>query len=103
MNVDDNYAYNTTNTVLVSVDYLDSGNGTLDLQYDSPGSTIPDMFKGSEIVHYGDTGTWQTHDFVLDDAILTDRSNGSDFRLAHDGSNVEIKIAAVRLPSSRST
>jgi hypothetical protein len=97
MNVDDNYAYNTTDTVLVSVDYFDSGNGTLDLQYDSPGPTIPDMFKPSEIVHYGNSGTWQTHDFVLDDAILTDRTNGSDFRIAHDGSNVEIEVAAVRV------
>lgn len=97
MNVNDNYAFNTTDTVLVSVDYFDSGNGTLDLQYDSPGPTIPDMFKPSAIVHYGDSGTWQTHDFVLDDAILTNRSNGSDFRIAHDGSNVEVKVAAVRV------
>jgi hypothetical protein len=97
MNVNDNYAYNTTDTVLASVDYFDSGNGTLDLQYDSPGPTIPNMFKPSQIVSYGNSGTWQTHDFVLDDAILTDRTNGSDFRIAHDGSNVEVKVAAVRV------
>ena len=97
MNVEDNYAYNTADTVLVSVDYFDSGSGNLLLQYDSPGPTIPDMFKPSETVHYGNTGTWQTHDFVLDDAILTNRSNGSDFRIAHDGSNVELKVAAVRV------
>ncbi|QUQ62561.1 glycosyl hydrolase family 28-related protein [Kutzneria sp. CA-103260] len=97
MNVADSYAYNTTNVVLVSVDYLDAGNGTLDLQYDSPGNDLPQKFKPSEIVHYGDTGTWQTHDFVLSDAILTNRTNGSDFRIAHDGSNVEVKVAAVRV------
>ncbi|MFC0545918.1 discoidin domain-containing protein [Kutzneria chonburiensis] len=103
MNVADSYAYNTKDVVLVSIDYLDAGNGTLDLQYDSPGQDLPDKFKPSEIVHYGDTGSWQTHDFVLDDSILTNRTNGSDFRIAHDGSTVEIKVAAVRVTVIPST
>ncbi|MEV6611160.1 glycosyl hydrolase family 28-related protein [Kutzneria sp. NPDC051319] len=103
MNVADSYAYDTRNIVLVSVDYLDAGNGTLDLQYDSPGQDLPDKFRPSEIVRYGDTGTWQTHDFVLDDSILTNRTNGSDFRVAHDGSDVEVKVAAVRVTVVPST
>jgi hypothetical protein len=103
MNVADSYAYDTKDVVLVSIDYLDAGNGTLDLQYDSPGQDLPDKFKPSEIAHYGDTGTWQTHDFVLDDSILTNRTNGSDFRIAHDGSAVELKIAAVRVTVVPST
>ena len=103
MNVADSYAYNAKDIVLVSIDYLDAGNGTLDLQYDSPGNDLPDKFKPSEIVRYADTGTWQTHDFVLDDAILTNRTNGSDFRIAHDGDNVEVKVAAVRVTVIPST
>ncbi|REH54071.1 pectate lyase-like protein [Kutzneria buriramensis] len=103
MNVADSYAYDTKDVVLVSVDYLDTGSGTLDLQYDSPGNDLPDKFKPSEIVRYGDTGTWQTHDFVLDDAVLTNRTNGSDFRIAHDGSDVEVKVAAVRVTVIPST
>ena len=103
MNVDDSYAYNTTGIVLISVDYFDSGNGTLDLQYDSPGDSLGDKFKPSEIVHYGNTGTWQTHDFVLTDAIMTNRTNGSDFRITHDGSAVEVKVAAVRVTVFPST
>lgn len=97
MNVADSYAYDTGDIVMVSVDYLDAGNGSLFLHYDSPGATIPDMFKPSAVVSYGDSQAWKTHDFVLDDAILTNRSNGSDFRLAHDGSPVELTVAAVRV------
>ncbi|GFJ81583.1 discoidin domain-containing protein [Phytohabitans houttuyneae] len=97
MNVADSYAYNTSDIVMVSVDYFDAGNGSLFLHYDSPGATIPEMFKASPALSYGDSQTWKTHDFVLDDAILTNRSNGSDFRLTHDGSPVELTIAAVRV------
>ncbi|GAA3208852.1 discoidin domain-containing protein [Dactylosporangium siamense] len=97
LNVSDSYAYDTTDIVMVSVDYLDSGNGTLFLHYDSPGEDIADRFKPSAAVTYGDSQTWKTQDFVLDDAILTNRTNGADFRLTHDGSPVELTVAAVRV------
>ncbi|UWP80006.1 discoidin domain-containing protein [Dactylosporangium fulvum] len=97
MNVADSYAYNTTDIVMVSVDYFDAGNGTLFLHYDSPGEELADKFKPSQVVTYGDSQTWKTQDFVLDDAILTNRTNGSDFRLTHDGSPVELTVAAVRV------
>ncbi|GIJ63965.1 hypothetical protein Vau01_114810 [Virgisporangium aurantiacum] len=97
MNVADSYAYNTNDIVMVSVDYLDAGSGSLFLHYDSPGEELVDKFKPSAVVSYGDSQTWKTHAFVLDDAILTNRSNGSDFRLAHDGSPVELTVAAVRV------
>ncbi|MGW5365817.1 discoidin domain-containing protein [Actinopolymorpha pittospori] len=97
MNVADTYAYDTRNTVLVSVDYFDAGNGGLGLQYDSPGGQLADMFKNTEAVRYGDSGTWKTHTFTLDDAVMTNRSNGSDFRVTTGGSNVEVKVAAVRV------
>ena len=97
LNVADSYAYNTSDIVLVSVDYFDAGNGQLFLHYDSPGDQLADMFKPSEVVPFGNTQTWRTHDFVLDDAILTNRTNGSDFRITHDGSPVEIRVAAVRV------
>ncbi|MGI5237773.1 glycosyl hydrolase family 28-related protein [Dactylosporangium sp. CA-139066] len=96
-NVADAYAYDTRDIVLVSVDYLDAGNGTLFLHYDSPGEDLPYRFKPSAAVTYGDTGQWRTHDFVLDDAVLTNRTNGADFRLTHDGSPAELTIAAVRV------
>ncbi|WP_433430289.1 glycosyl hydrolase family 28-related protein [Nonomuraea sp. CA-141351] len=97
MNVADTYLYDTTDTVFVSVDYLDEGNGTFGLHYDSPGTEIPQKFKNSEVVSYGDSGTWKTYTFALDDAILTNRSNGSDFRIHTAGSATELKVAAVRV------
>jgi hypothetical protein len=96
-NVSDAYAYNTSDIVLVSVDYFDAGNGRMFMHYDSPGDQLIDMFKPSEALTYGDSQTWQTHDFVLDDAVLTNRSNGSDFRLTHEGSPVELRVAAIQV------
>ncbi|MET9480802.1 glycosyl hydrolase family 28-related protein [Streptomyces sp. NPDC006638] len=97
MNVADTFLYHTTDTVLVSVDYFDEGSGSLALHYDSPGDTIPDMFKSSEVFTYGDTKTWKTHTFTLDDALMTNRSNGSDFRIHTADSAVELTVAAVRI------
>lgn len=96
MNVADAYAYDTTDTVFVSVDYLDEGNGKFGLHYDSPGTETPQKFKNSEVVSFGDTGTWKTYTFALSDAILTNRSNGSDFRI-HNAGATELKVAAVRV------
>ncbi|MFE4670464.1 discoidin domain-containing protein [Streptomyces sp. NPDC056716] len=97
LNVDDTYLYNNSDRVFVSVDYLDSGNGKLALHYDSPGTALADKFKPSAVFTYGDTGTWKTHTFALDDAILTNRANGADFRIHNAGSSVEMKVAAVRV------
>ncbi|MFJ5262435.1 discoidin domain-containing protein [Streptomyces sp. NPDC088387] len=97
MNVDDVHLYNTAELVFVSVDYLDSGNGKIALHYDSPGEELVDRFKPSDVFTYGDTGTWKTHTFALDDAIMTNRSNGADFRIHNDGSATELKVAAVRI------
>ena len=97
MNVADSYAFDTSDIVLVSVDYFDSGNGVFSLHYDSPGEDLIDKFKPAEPVSYGDSQTWQTHEFVLNDAILTNRTNGSDFRINHDGSPVDLRVAAVRV------
>ncbi|WP_020579268.1 glycosyl hydrolase family 28-related protein [Actinopolymorpha alba] len=97
MNVADTYVYNTKNTVLVSIDYFDEGNGRLSLQYDSPGEELSDKFKNSEAFAYGDSRTWKTHTYALDDAVMTNRSNGSDFRITTGGGAVEVKVASVRV------
>ena len=41
----------TDSLVLVSIDYFDEGNGQFGLHYDSPGETIPEKFKNSEVDH----------------------------------------------------
>ncbi|WP_327288320.1 glycosyl hydrolase family 28-related protein [Streptomyces sp. NBC_01198] len=95
MNADDATLYDNRDPVAVSIDYLDQGNGSIQLEYDSPGDTIPQMFKQSPVFTYGDSGTWKTHTFLLDDAILTNRSNGSDFRITTGGGAGELKVARV--------
>ncbi|WP_427893217.1 discoidin domain-containing protein [Kribbella sp. GL6] len=97
MNVADTYLYDNHGLVLVSIDYFDEGNGRFGLHYDSPGDTIPDKFKNSEVVRYGDTKTWKTYTFALPDAVLTNRSNGGDFRIHNGDGSVDLKVAAVRV------
>ncbi|MGW7684812.1 discoidin domain-containing protein [Kribbella sp. NPDC054772] len=103
MNVADTYLYDNRGLVLVSIDYFDEGNGQFGLQYDSPGETIPDKFKNSEVIRYGDTKTWKTYTFALPDAVLTNRSNGGDFRIHNGDGAVDLKVAAVRVAKVAST
>ena len=103
MNVSDTYLYDNRNLVLVSIDYFDEGNGQFGLHYDSPGQTIPEMFKNSEVIQYGDTKTWKTYTFALNDAVMTNRSNGSDFRINTGNNSIELKVAAVRVAKVATT
>jgi hypothetical protein len=103
MNVADTYLYDNHSLVLVSIDYFDEGNGQFGLHYDSPGETIPDKFKNSEVVRYGDTKTWKTYTFALPDAVLTNRSNGGDFRIHNGDGSVDLKVAAVRVAKVATT
>lgn len=103
MNVADTYLYDNRSLVLISIDYFDEGNGQFGLHYDSPGETIPEKFKNSEVVHYGDTKTWKTHTFALPDAVMTNRSNGGDFRIHNGDGSVDLKVAAVRVAKVATT
>ncbi|WP_406055247.1 discoidin domain-containing protein [Kribbella sp. NBC_00889] len=103
MNVADTYLYDNQSLVLISVDYFDAGNGQFGLHYDSPGETIPEKFKNSEVVQYGDTKTWKTHTFALPDAVMTNRSNGGDFRIHNGDGSVDLKVATVRVAKVATT
>ncbi|HET6986674.1 MAG TPA: discoidin domain-containing protein, partial [Kribbella sp.] len=103
MNVADTYLYDNRSLVLISIDYFDEGNGQFGLHYDSPGETIPEKFKNSEVVHYGDTKTWKTYTFALPDAVMTNRSNGGDFRIHNGDGSVDLKVAAVRVAKVATT
>ncbi|WP_410792125.1 discoidin domain-containing protein [Kribbella sp. C-35] len=103
INVADTYLYDNRSLVLVSIDYFDEGNGQFGLHYDSPGETIPDKFKNSEVVRYGDTKTWKTYTFALPDAVMTNRSNGGDFRIHNGDGTVDLKVAAVRVAKVATT
>ncbi|WP_329477246.1 discoidin domain-containing protein [Kribbella sp. NBC_01484] len=103
MNVADTYLYDNHSLVLISIDYFDEGNGQFGLHYDSPGETIPEKFKNSEVVRYGDTKTWKTYTFALPDAVMTNRSNGGDFRIHNGDGSVDLKVAAVRVAKVATT
>ncbi|WP_221928158.1 discoidin domain-containing protein [Cellulosimicrobium cellulans] len=90
-NVSDAYALDTRDRVLVDAT-VQQGGGDMFLQYDSPGDTIPHMFKPSPRLALGTDGSWVSRSWLLDDAILTNRSNGSDFRLSVEGSPQDVRI-----------
>ncbi|TDC72313.1 discoidin domain-containing protein [Streptomyces hainanensis] len=98
-NVTDTLAHDTRDTtVLVTVDYLDEADaGGFLLHYDSPGDALAERFRPSPTVPFTGSGEWRSHTFALTDAILTNRTNGGDFRIATQGAGAEIRVAAVRV------
>lgn len=90
-NVSDGYARDVRDRVLVDAT-VQEGGGSMFLQYDSPGDTIPDMFRPSARHDLTDDGTWRSRSWLLEDAILTNRSNGSDFRLSVEGSTRDVRV-----------
>jgi len=93
-NVGDGRLYDVRDRVVVDVAYQDAG-GRVFLEYDSPGETIPDKFKDSSAVDLGTSGAWTSHAWLLDDAILTNRSNGSDFRVSAEGGPADVRFDRV--------
>ncbi|MGW6928942.1 hypothetical protein ACWGE0_02685 [Lentzea sp. NPDC054927] len=69
----------SAHTATITVDYLDQGTGTWNVQYDATG----EPYKGSPPVTGTGTGTWKTVTFALPDAGFGNRQNAaSDFRLS---------------------
>jgi hypothetical protein len=70
--------------LFVTVDYHDSGSGSLMLQYDSTDSApFPnDIYKNAPPAAFAGSGTWKSHTFHLTDARFAHRQNGgADFRV----------------------
>jgi hypothetical protein len=99
MNVNDKFLFDNKDLdVEVEVEYLDQGNGTITLQYDSQEEAA--AFKDAPLFAYKDSGKWKTTTFLLQDAKFANRANGDDFRLGVEGGgatadNPDIKIASV--------
>ena len=66
-----------TDDVLVTVTYLDSGTGTLDLQYDAKADPQQDATD----IQLTDTGTWKTGVFSLTGIAFTNRLGDADVRV----------------------
>lgn len=101
-NVDDAYLYdNLDQDVFVTVEYYDSGSGSMKLQYDSQSAS----FKDAPEFTYTNTNTWKKHTFKLGDAKFANRTNNGDFRLHVSGpgalgSNPDLHIASVTVKKS---
>jgi len=84
-NVDDNYAYQGSRPeVYITLEYFDTGNESLTLQYDSS-DTAPfpdDMYKSGGSIQLTDSNTWKIHTYQVTDAYFGNRQNGgADFRI----------------------
>jgi len=78
VDVNDDMIYDGVNSVKVSIEYFDEGEGFFCIAYDSVNSP----WEESEAVQLENTLTWKTAVFELDDAKFSNRSNGGDFRIA---------------------
>ena len=69
------------------MEYLDTGSGSLALQYDSnTGNTLPAFYKNGGSVALTGTGAWLRKVFHVTDAYFGNRQNaGADFRIAKSG------------------
>lgn len=98
-NVDNGYLFeNEDQDVYVTVEYYDSGNGAMVLQYDAKTAA----FKDAPLFTYTDTNSWKKYTFKLSDAYFGDRTHGGDFRLGVSGAgapggNPELHVASVEV------
>ncbi|WP_435169714.1 S-layer homology domain-containing protein [Paenibacillus glycanilyticus] len=95
--VSDSYLFdNEDQDVFVTVEYYDSGSGSMKLQYDAQSAA----FKDAPEFTYTNTNTWKKHTFKLGDAKFANGTNGGDFRLHVSGpgaigANPDLYIASV--------
>lgn len=81
--VNDGYAYQGSKTKLdITIDYYDTGTGSLTLQYDSTSTAYA---SGGSVALTG-SNTWKQHTFQVTDAYFGNRQNYlSDFRIYKSG------------------
>lgn len=101
----DQFLFEPTEPVEVSVEYLDRGTAPFGLAYDSTDETAPvkGAFKDAPPCPRTDSGQWRTHVFRLEDARLSNREHqGADFRLwAGGGEDLHVRRVEVRAVAGR--
>ncbi|MHC4748516.1 MAG: DUF5010 domain-containing protein, partial [Planctomycetota bacterium] len=104
-NVDDVLAYELFGrTVEVLVTYRDAGCSSFHLEYDN---TDPEkgVFEGAfrpvGDVEVGESREWKTARFKLPQCRFMNRCNGSDFRIAVVGGNMELAVSKVELSRAK--
>lgn len=85
--------------LVVTVEYLDSGSGTIGLDYDSADPTavgIARRFRRAGSVDLSGSGTWKEARFELPHARFAGQANGADFRLVIPGRDLIVRKVLVR-------
>ena len=92
------YAYQGSKPeAYITIDYYDTGTGSLGLQYDASGSAYT---SGGSVALTG-TNTWLQHTFHVTDAYFGNRQNGgADFRITGPGSGNTFYIDLVQVSES---
>ncbi|MCK4292988.1 MAG: hypothetical protein KAY65_07310, partial [Planctomycetes bacterium] len=95
------FAYDLYNKpVLVHVTYRDAGCSSFQLEYDSANpkeGQFEGAFRPVGNVAIKRSGKWKTARFVLPECRFMNRCNGTDFRLAIVGGDLELAVSKVRL------
>ena len=97
--VDDSFCWFDTRSFLVAVEFLDLGEGTFSLEYDSGDRTLaPErrVVKSAGTVRFTGTGGWRTETFPLPDASFGNgQPGGSDFRFTVEGRGLAVRSVIV--------
>jgi hypothetical protein len=97
--VDDSFAYFEKRSFEVVVEFLDAGEGSFTLEYDSGDRTLPAeqrAVKSAGQVLFTNTAEWRLETFKLPDAVFGNgQPGGSDFRLSSDKRGLSIRMVMV--------
>lgn len=97
--VDDSFCWFETRSFLVAVEFLDLGEGSFSLEYDSGDRTLPAegrVVKSAGSVRFTGTGEWRTETFQLPDASFGNgQPGGSDFRFSVEKRGLAVRSVMV--------
>lgn len=97
--VDDSFCYFDPRSFMVAVEFLDQGEGTFSLEYDSGDRKLPAeqrAVKSAGSVRFTGSGEWKTETFQLPDAAFGNgQPGGSDFRLSIDKRGMAVRSIMV--------
>jgi hypothetical protein len=97
--VDDSFCYFEKRAFEIVVEFLDAGEGSFSLEYDSADRSLPAaerVVKSAGQVRFTNSGEWRMESFKLPDAVFGNgQPGGSDFRLASDKRGLSIRTVMV--------
>lgn len=97
--VDDSFCYFDTRSFVVAVEFLDLGEGSFSLEYDSGDRILSSelrVVKSAGSVRFTGSGEWKTETFQLPDASFGNgQPGGSDFQLSTDKRGLVVRSVIV--------